>query len=97
MIRFLLPSVGFQWTVRIMAFVMAFALAFGFLVSAYSILVEYEAYGFMQATRTRLPPRPIKKLFDMEVIKSPNLLLYCAASFFAFLGIYARESTMELQ
>lgn len=72
MIRFLLPQVGFQWTVRIMALVMAVALAFGFI-----------------ATRTRLPPRPVGKLFDMAVIKSANLLLYCAASFFAFLGIYA--------
>ncbi|KAG9052339.1 hypothetical protein FS842_010032 [Serendipita sp. 407] len=72
MIRFLLPSVGFKWTVRILAFVMSFALLLGFLTTA-----------------TRLPPRPVKRLFGLDVVKSKNVLLYAAASFFAFLGMYA--------
>ncbi|KAG8807403.1 hypothetical protein FRC17_004480 [Serendipita sp. 399] len=71
MIRFLLPSVGFKWTVRILAFVMSFALLLGFLTTA-----------------TRLPPRPVKRIFGLDVVKSKNVLFYAAASFFAFLGMY---------
>lgn len=40
MIRFLIPSVGFKWTARIIAFVMLFALILGFFVSSSPILVN---------------------------------------------------------
>lgn len=72
LIRFLLPSLGFKWTVRVLAFIVAFALLLGFL-----------------ATKTRIPPRPIKKWFNADVIADQGLLFYSAGSFFAFLGMYA--------
>ncbi|KAF5347922.1 hypothetical protein D9756_010140 [Leucocoprinus leucothites] len=68
----LIPRIGFPWTVRIIGFIL--------------LLVV----GICNLTiRRRLPPVNVKGgLFNLSAFRDAPFTIYCASSFFIFLGLY---------
>ncbi|KAJ6565981.1 MFS general substrate transporter [Mycena sp. CBHHK59/15] len=68
----LIPLVGFQWTMRICAFILIFTLGFANLTLA----------------RRLPPKNVTGGLFNLHAFKSPAFTIYCLSGFVAFLGLY---------
>ncbi|KAJ7696439.1 MFS general substrate transporter [Mycena rosella] len=68
----LIPLVGFQWTMRICAFILVCTLGFANLVLA----------------RRLPPKDVKGGLFNLKAFKEPAYAVYCASGFVAFLGLY---------
>ncbi|KAJ7197764.1 major facilitator superfamily domain-containing protein [Mycena pura] len=68
----LIPLVGFQWTMRILALLLACCLGFANLALA----------------RRLPPKNVEGGLFNLQAFKNPIYTVYCMSSFMAFLGLY---------
>lgn len=69
----LLPQIGFEWTTRVIAFIMLATLAIP------CTLIR---------ARPPTPKAPNQKRFDFAAFKEPAFSLFCFASFIGFIGLY---------